>query len=160
MPTQDEIVIPVSVRHQHADHKLTWPAHSSNGSEAISVDVFANQKYGVVIRGATDRGFYQLVRVEEETGGEVPVMLLGFNGASEESNLTLQQIDELQALVAGDRVRWLAAGEAISLEGETYLGSGTWRWLMYLLLLLLLVEMGVLASKQSEEDRSTGGAAA
>ena len=160
MPTQDEIVIPVSVRHQHADHKITWPVNSSNGTEAISVDVFANQKYGVVIRGATDRGFYQLTRVEEETGGEVPVMLLGFNGASEESNLTLQQTDELQALVASSSVRWLAAGEAISLEGETYLGSGTWRWLMYLLLLLLLVEMGVLASKQRKEDLPTGGATA
>ena len=72
--------------------------------------------------GATDRGFYQLVR-EEETGGEVPVMLLGFNGSSEESNLTLQQIDELRTLVAGGRVRWLDAGEAISLEGETYLAA-------------------------------------
>ena len=99
------------------------------------------------IRGATDRGFYQLTRVEDETGGEVPVMLLGFNGASEESNLTLQPIDELQALVPSGRVRWLTAGAAISLEGETYLGNGTWRWLMYCLLLLLLVEMAVLTSK-------------
>jgi len=158
MPTQEEMVIPVSVRHQHADHKLTWPINSSNGTEAISVDVFANQKYGVVIRGATDRGFYQLVRVEDETGGEVPVMLLGFNGTSEESNLTLQQIDELRALVPSGRVRWLAAGAAISLEGETYLGNGTWRWLMYCLLLLLLVEMAVLTSKQRDENPSTGGA--
>ena len=55
------------------------------------------------------------------------------------------------------RVRWLTAGETLSLEGETYLGSGTWRWLMYLLLGLLFVEMGMLASRSREEQPSTGG---
>ena len=57
------------------------------------------------------------------------------------------------------RVRWLTAGETLSLDGETYLGSGTWRWLMYLLLGLLFVEMGMLASRSREEQPSTGGIA-
>ena len=57
MDTQKEMVIPVSTRHQHADHKLTWPINSSQGSEAVAVEVLGAQKYGVVIRGATDRGF-------------------------------------------------------------------------------------------------------
>jgi hypothetical protein len=59
-------------------------------------------------------------------------------------------------LVADGNVRWLASGEIISLDGETYLGSGTWRWLMYLLLILLLVEMAVLASKRQEESTAGG----
>ena len=101
-----------------------------------------------------------LHRVEAEGGGEVPVMLLGFNGTSDESNLALLQTDELEATMIGGRVRWLAAGEALSLEGETYLGSGTWRWLMYLLLVLLLVEMSMLASRKHEEETATGGIAA
>ncbi len=156
MATQREMVIPVSTRHQHADHKLTWPIHSSNGTEAVAVELLGQQKYGVVIRGATDRGFYGLTRIEEESGADLPVMLLGFNGDSEESNLTLQDSAELSALVADGNVRWLASGEIISLDGETYLGSGTWRWLMYLLLILLLVEMAVLASKRQEESTAGG----
>jgi len=156
MDTQKEMVIPVSTRHQHADHKLTWPINSSQGTEAVAVEVLGAQKYGVVIRGATDRGFYSLTRTEEDTGGEVPVMLLGFNGDGEESNLALQQTSELEAIASDGRIRWLTAGDMLSLEGETYLGSGTWRWLMYLLLLMLLVEMAVLASKKQEAAESGG----
>ena len=156
MDTQKEMVIPVSTRHQHADHKLTWPINSSQGTEAVAVEVLGAQKYGVVIRGATDRGFYSLTRTEEDTGGEVPVMLLGFNGDGEESNLALQQTSELEAIASDGRIRWLTAGDTLSLEGETYLGSGTWRWLMYLLLLMLLVEMAVLASKKQEAAESGG----
>ena len=156
MDTQKEMVIPVSTRHQHADHKLTWPINSSQGSEAVAVEVLGAQKYGVVIRGATDRGFYSLTRTEEDAGGEVPVMLLGFNGDGEESHLALQQTSELEAIASDDRIRWLNSGETLSLEGETYLGSGTWRWLMYLLLLMLLVEMAVLASKKQEATEAGG----
>ena len=160
MATQAEMVIPVSTRHQHADHKLTWPVHSTNGTEAVAVELLGSQKHGVVIRGATDRGFYQLIRSETDSDNEVPVMLLGFNGTSDESDLTLQQTEELQAQVPDSRVRWLSEGETLSLEGETYLGSGTWRWLMYLLLVLLLIEMGVLASGSREEKPSTEGVTA
>ena len=156
MDTQKEMVIPVSTRHQHADHKLTWPINSSQGSEAVAVEVLGAQKYGVVIRGATARGFYSLTRTEEDAGGEVPVMLLGFNGDEEESHLALQQTSELEAIASDDRIRWLNSGETLSLEGETYLGSGTWRWLMYLLLLMLLVEMAVLASKKQEATEAGG----
>ena len=160
MATQAEMVIPVSTRHQHADHKLTWPVHSTNGTEAVAVELLGSQKHGVVIRGATDRGFYQLIRSETDSDNEVPVMLLGFNGTSDESDLTLQQTEELQAQVPDSRVRWLSEGETLSLEGETSLGSGTWRWLMYLLLVLLLIEMGVLASGSREEKPSTDGVTA
>ncbi len=156
MDTQKEMVIPVSTRHQHADHKLTWPINSSQGTEAVAVEVLGAQKYGVVIRGATDRGFYSLTRTEEDAGGEVPVMLLGFNGDGEESNLALQQTSELEAIASDGRIRWLTAGDALSLEGETYLGSGTWRWLMYSVLLMLLVEMAVLASKKQEASEAGG----
>lgn len=156
MDTQKEMVIPVSTRHQHADHKLTWPINSSQGTEAVAVEVLGAQKYGAVIRGATDRGFYSLTRTEEDTGGEVPVMLLGFNGDGEESNLALQQTSELKAIASDGRIRWLTASDTLSLEGETYLGSGTWRWLMYLLLLMLLVEMAVLASKKQDAAESGG----
>ena len=157
MATQEEMVIPVSTRHQHADHKLTWPANSTNGTEAVAVELLGAQKHGVVIRGATARGFYQLTRIEAEGNSEIPVMLLGFNGTSEESDLTLQPTEQLEAQMVDSRVRWLTAGETLSLEGETYLGSGTWRWLMYLLLGLLFVEMGMLASRSREEQPSTGG---
>jgi hypothetical protein len=54
--------------------------------------------------------------------------------------------------LTSDKIRWVESGQSITLQGTTYLGSGTWKWLMYLLLLVLLIEMILLGKKRQVDD--------
>ncbi|MEC7565635.1 MAG: BatA domain-containing protein [Planctomycetota bacterium] len=151
LETRNEMVIPVPPRHQHTQHMLQWPDQTD--SEAAAVEVLGRQKYGVVLRGASRRGFYELYRTSETENDQTAVMQLAFNGPEDESNIQLLDVEELEVAVASDKIRWVQPGQAISLQGTTYLGSGTWKWLMYLLLFVLLLEMFLLGKKrQSDED--------
>nr|MCS5632265.1 hypothetical protein [Pirellulaceae bacterium] len=58
----------------------------------------------------------------------------------------------LQSVLTSDKIRWVESGQSITLQGTTYLGSGTWKWLMYLLLIVLLIEMILLAKKRQVDD--------
>jgi hypothetical protein len=150
LETRNEMVIPVSPRHQHASHALQWPDEDANKSTAV--EVLGSQKYGVVVRGASHRGFYELLRANEVESEQTAVMLLGFNGPSSESNIELLDVEELQSVLTSDKIRWVESGQSITLQGTTYLGSGTWKWLMYLLLIVLLIEMILLAKKRQVDD--------
>ena len=150
LETRNEMVIPVSTRHQHASHELQWPDEDANKQTAV--EVLGSQKYGVVMRGASHRGFYELFRANEVESDPTAVMLLGFNGPSSESNIELLDVEELQSVLTSDKIRWVESGQSITLQGTTYLGSGTWKWLMYLLLIVLLIEMILLGKKRQVDD--------
>jgi len=150
LETRNEMVIPVPPRHQHARHMLQWPHQDASASTAV--EVLGQQKYGVVIRGASHRGFYELARGNESESKQATVMLLGFNGPSSESNIQLLDVEELQLALVSDKIRWVEPGQSITLQGTTYLGSGTWKWLMYLVLFVLLIEMMLLAKKRQVDD--------
>ena len=150
LSTRHEMVIPVPTRHQHASHALQWPHLDTNKSTAV--EVLGRQKYGVVVRGASHRGFYELFRASEAQSEQDAVMLLGFNGPSSESNIQLLDVEELQSVLTSEKIRWVQPGQSLTLQGTTYLGSGTWKWLMYLLLVVLLVEMLLLGKKQQFDD--------
>jgi hypothetical protein len=150
LETRNEMVIPVATRYQHASHVLQWP--HQDDSKSTAVEVLGRQKYGVVLRGASHRGFYELFRANEGESEQAAVMLLGFNGPSTESNIQLLDVEELQGALTSDKIRWVQPGQSITLQGTTYLGSGTWKWLMYLLLIVLLVEMILLGKKRQVDD--------
>jgi hypothetical protein len=150
LETRNEMVIPVATRYQHASHTLQWP--HQDDSKSTAVEVLGRQKYGVVLRGASHRGFYELFRANEGETEQAAVMLLGFNGPSTESNIQLLDVEELQGALTSDKIRWVQPGQSITLQGTTYLGSGTWKWLMYLLLIVLLLEMILLGKKRQVDD--------
>jgi hypothetical protein len=89
--------------------------------------------------------------------GDAPFALLSANGPAEESQLAVVDRHRLadEALGRGN-FRWIAPGEAVSIEGAGVAGQDLWWWLVVTVASCLVVEMTVLAWPTIRQTRPFG----
>jgi hypothetical protein len=147
----ERITLPLPAQEQNLLATLARPG--IQGDEPLDVGYIGPDQRGVTVAGLYQRGVYRVAGyrpavsegadvADDRPVWEVPLVV---SGEGEESNLTPlthEQFDE--AAVTAD-LRWIGAGEEISLAGTAIYGHNGWWFLILTVLLLLLVEMTVLA---------------
>ena len=148
-PAQQQITIPVEVSDPRVLVQLTRPG-KEQAVEALDTGYISKDQLGVTPSRPLSRGIYRLADYDEGEGNrgaksvvwETPLTI---NGQPEESEMRRLDRPDFENLASQHAVRWVGAGEEISLAGVQLSGQDSWWWLVLLLLLLLLVEMSMLA---------------
>lgn len=163
--TVDEIQLPIAPAFRRAHFSVTRP---DGIEEPLSVDALGGDRYGVTIRHATQRGHYVVTARRPESAAyegletqlfQIP---LAVNGPGEESDIRLLDEDQFYHRLGEDpldttsetspddqlatapqrHIRWVSAGDPLSIEGATTIGQNFWwKLLMLAVLALLLCEM-------------------
>ena len=146
MGSLSELVVPVPSRQRTDPFQVLFPGDKN--ATPIGVESLDARRFGVVLRAPTRRGFYELSRVSEKKEDQEPPLLLAFNGPANESRL--EYLGEQPALerIQLEHVRWVGANDKITLEGKTYVGMDSWRWLWILMIVFLGVEMWLLRQRR------------
>jgi len=148
----DRLQLPLPSGEQNLLVSLARPGRA-NEQEPIDVGYLDGDQRGVTLTGLLERGVYRItgvrpaVRSTSAAASDKPVwdVPLVVNGEAEESDLTPLGENDLAAIPGAANVRWVGAGEEISLTGTAVRGQSSWWWLALFTLLLLLLEMSVLA---------------
>ncbi len=118
--------------------------------QPLEVSYVGPDRRGVILTGLIERGMYRIAgyrpsaafdRASEKSVWDVSLVV---NGSSEESDLTPLSRPDFEELSLGERCRWVAPGEQITLAGTTIRGQNSWWWLVLVVLVLLLAEMSIL----------------
>jgi hypothetical protein len=72
-------------------------------------------------------------------------LVFAVNGDGDESNLDTLSRDAFEERGAESEIRWVGAGESISLAGAQISGQNSWKWMILLVLMFLLAELAILA---------------
>ena len=142
--------------HEH-DLAVTVTRPHQLDPEPLDIGFIGNDRQGVTLHGLYQRGVYRITGVrsdrnadtpsaaektEDKPVWEVPVVVNGDAGESELQPLTRAEFEKKSE---GTSLRWVEAGEDISLAGATIRGQSSWWYLALAVLVLLLAEMAVLA---------------
>lgn len=145
--TPAEFVLPVDPANRRAEFTLERPGGLK---ETLSVDALGADHYGLTLKNLTQRGHYRITASAATTDGQPgePLwdVLLAANGPAQESELqpiTAVQLSERAGQQAN--LRWIAAGQPISLDGTEVAGLNLWAWLLGAVLLLLFAEMALVS---------------
>lgn len=151
VPTE-QLTLPVPA-HEH-DLAVTVTRPRQLDPEPLDVGFIGNDIRGVTLHGLYQRGVYRVsgfrrdpnaegVQLpDEKPVWEVPIVV---NGAAAESELEPFTRERFEKLTAGSTMRWIEAGEDISLAGAAIRGQESWWYITLAVLILLLAEMVVLA---------------
>lgn len=163
---QQSIALPVAGNTGGLEIELTRPAAEGEAADAIpepeplTVSFIGAQTRGVTIHDALRQGIYSVTayrrpgsadpqaRREKAWEKAIAVRIAdGDDAAERESDLTPLTQAEFQERTAGEAVplRWVGAGQIISLEGTAIGGQFLWKLLAVVVLILLLVEIAILA---------------
>jgi len=146
--------------HQH-DLAVTVTRPHQLDPEPLDIGFIGNDRQGVTLHNLLQRGVYRVVGVRQDPNAdmttvagkreetlaekplwEVPVVV---NGDAAESELQPLTRAEFEQKTEGTTLRWVEAGEDISLAGAAIRGQSSWWYLALAVLILLLAEMAVLA---------------
>lgn len=148
----EQLTLPVPGSEHDLAVSLTRP-HQLD-PEPLDVGFIGNDRRGVTLHGLYQRGVYRVTGYRHDPNAEgpaaadekpvwdVPVVV---NGDAAESELQPLSREEFEQKTEGSTLRWVEAGEDISLAGAAIRGQMTWWYLALAVLLLLLAEMIVLA---------------
>jgi len=160
-----EIVIPVDVADPNAEFEIETPDASATRTQTVEARRGDVPGYDVVVRSVEQRGVYR-VRPRKQAGQEdteAPVMMFAVNGPSSESELASKDKQEIPDQIGQTNIRWLEAGDEISLVGKAYIDPDFWKVLMIMALACLGLEMlllGVWTAKSRLAARDEPGDAA
>jgi hypothetical protein len=157
-PTE-QLTLPVPT-HQH-DLAVSVTRPQQLDPEPLDIGFIGGDRQGVTLHGLFQRGVYRVIGVRQDPNAsnlntvakvdeklaekpvwEVPVVV---NGTASESELQPLTRTKFEEMTEGAKVRWVEAGEDISLAGAAIRGQSTWWYLALIVLILLLLEMVVLA---------------
>ena len=146
--------------HQH-DLAVSVTRPQQLDPEPLDIGFIGGDRQGVTLHGLYQRGVYRVAGMRQDPNAnnlstvakvdeklaekpvwEVPVVVNGLAAESELQPLTRAQFEEK---TAGTTLRWIEAGEDISLAGAAIRGQASWWYLALTALILLLLEMLVLA---------------
>lgn len=153
---KEQLTLPVPANEHDLAVTVTRP-HQLD-PEPLDIGFIGNDRRGVTLHGLYQRGVYRVSGVRRDPNAEapsagddklaekpvweVPVVV---NGSADESELQPLTRAEFEQKTEGTTLRWVEAGEDISLAGAAIRGQSTWWYLALAVLLLLLAEMIVLA---------------
>jgi Aerotolerance regulator N-terminal/von Willebrand factor type A domain len=145
----DHFTLPLPPEEQNLQVMLIRPGQ--RGEEPLDVSYVASDRRGVTIGGLLQRGVYRVTGYRPTPAPdaaaapkrvwETPLVV---GGSSDESDLTPLSQRQFAAMAQGAELRWVSAGEEISLAGVAVRGQSSWWWLVLAVLILLLAEMSVL----------------
>ncbi len=173
--TGRDVAIPVDANDVEQSFAVTRP----DGTVVVQdVEALDAEHYGVTIAGLYERGFYRLDRHSEERANDdpsnaqdsagdstqslddvalraTPPTLLAVNGSAEESQLApIDRQKLIDSASSTSKFRWIAPGEAVSIEGAAVRGQNLWWWLVATVAACLIVEMTALAWPGLSASRS------
>jgi hypothetical protein len=161
--TDRDVAIAVDPNDLQRMFSVTRPDGTTRVQDVEALDA---DSYGVTIAGLYERGFYRLERKADDvdsadgegsassTNGPdssempstTPSTLLAVNGPADESQLAAVDRQRLvEGAAASGKVRWIAPGELVSIEGASVRGQNLWWWLVATVAACLVVEMTALA---------------
>ncbi len=119
----------------------------------ITVNALGSDRYGVVLRNLSQRGFYRLEAIATKQTPQAvegtqlldPIPMFAVNGPAEESELKTVNQANLTERIGGSGWDWIAQGEKIQIAGSPMMGQDLWRLLILAVLVCLFLELGVLA---------------
>jgi len=118
-------------------------------TEPLDVGFIGQDRRGVQVTNAIDRGLYTLVSAEDapqQIGAQQAWEVFAVNGPAEESELTTLTSEQFAERAAGVETFWVGRGQAISLAGEQQYAQNLWWWLALAVLTLLLFEITLLSA--------------
>ena len=149
----NDVVVPIEARDQGTAFLLKTPGEEP---KPVAVEALGQSEFGVIIRSLDQRGTYRLSRQAPPGGGESAEapwsVSLAVNGPASESELASVTRQELMDRLEAPRVRWVDLDQEITLDGQTTLGFGVWKWLMLLALACLLAEMAAVARPGARQE--------
>jgi hypothetical protein len=120
--------------------------------EPISSTFIDREQRGVEIHKPLARGVYHVTAERpaissdaKATSEKVWDLAFAVNGDGDESNLATLSRDAFEERAGESEIRWVSAGESISLAGAQISGQDSWKWMILLVLLILLAEIAILA---------------
>lgn len=133
--------------------------------EPLDVGYIGKEQRGVTVHDLYQRGVYRVAAYRtvpastdpqasaapEKAVWEIPLAVNGDSDESQLAPLTREKFDEVSA---GSQLRWIGAGEEISLAGTAISGQTAWWWLVLAVLVVLLVEMLILALPALRQGRN------
>lgn len=164
-PAIDKLTLPLPSDDAELSVQLIRPKQAG-APEPLDVGYIGTEQRGVTLTSLYDRGIYEVVAYRtsplspaaqpaddaDETGNaatndqavawRIPIAI---GGDAEESQLAPLSRTSFEEIATGSKLRWVGAGEEISLAGTAIRGQYSWWYLALLVLLILLVEMSVLA---------------
>lgn len=158
-----ELALPLPAHEQNLTVTLSRPGEKQV-PESLEVSYIRPEERGVILSELGQRGFYQVNGFRPPLAGQpAPAegrpawsVALSVNGAADESDLTPLSREEFNRLAAGTQLRWVAAGEEISLAGDAIRGQNSWWWLTVAVLLLAVTELVILAWPRFQSPEAAG----
>jgi hypothetical protein len=148
----EQVALPLPQEEQNLVVTLARPGQQL-GDEPLDVGYIGPDQRGVTVSGLLERGVYRVtgfrpsLSSDSQLPADKPVwdvpLVVGGEGA--ESDLAPLGREQFEAIADSANLRWVAAGEEISLAGTAIRGQSSWWWLILVVLGLLILEMAILA---------------
>ena len=157
---QDSISLPVLKNTSGLQLELNRPVVGDEATdpETLNVGYIGSQTRGITIHNPLHQGIYRIAAYSpggsadasagrEEIWNTAIAININEAGEGEESELAPLTRAFFEERTAGEElpIRWVAAGESISLDGSSVRGNWWWKALAFVVLVLLLVEIAILA---------------
>jgi hypothetical protein len=120
--------------------------------EPISSTFIDREQRGVEVQKPLARGVYHVTALRPSISSDAKAatetawdLVFAVNGDGDESNLDTLSRDAFEERGAESEIRWVGAGESISLAGAQISGQNSWKWMILLVLMFLLAELAILA---------------
>lgn len=163
-PVQERLTLPLITDDHDLTVALTRPSDTT--AQPLDIGYIGTEQRGVTVSGMYQRGQYRVAAYRGQPTAideslpvaadkpvwEIPLVV---NGDAEESRLATMSREKVEELATGTTLRWIGAGEDISLAGATNRGQNIWWWLVLLVFVSLLVEMGILAWPMLKPEATT-----
>jgi len=151
-PATLRLALPLPPQEQNLIVSLARPGKKQE-DEPLDVGYISPDQRGVTLTALLARGVYRVRGIRpslapasapaaDKPVWDVPLVV---SGPAEESDLTALTREQFDEVAVRANLRWVGAGDEISLAGVAIRGQTSWWWLVLFVLTLLLVEMSVLA---------------
>lgn len=151
-PAMERITLPLPVESPNLAVALARPGHKQP-DEPLDVGYISTERRGVTVPSLLERGVYRIVGqtvqgseqpepTDAKPAWEIPLTI---SGDSAESDLAALSEEDFDELAGSANLRWVGAGQEVSLAGVAIRGQTSWWWLIVLVLGILLVEMLIVA---------------
>ncbi|UUO05427.1 BatA domain-containing protein [Blastopirellula sp. J2-11] len=149
-PTLAQVSLPLESASTTTMVELTRPG--VDGSEELPIGFLDDQTRGVTVPQLLRGGEYQLKVSERQLSSDPTLspeppqtLILAVQPQADESQIDRLTREDFEARELGEKLKWIAPGEVISLAGAQIRGQDWWKYLIALALGCLLIEMLLIA---------------
>ncbi|PQO45074.1 BatA domain-containing protein [Blastopirellula marina] len=149
-PTLGQVSLPLESASTTTMVELTRPG--AEESEELPIGFLDDQTRGVTVPQLLRGGKYQLTVSERQLSSDPtlspePPQTLAFAVQPQAAESQVERLthEDFEARGLGEKIKWLAPGEVISLAGAQIRGQDWWKYLIGLALACLLIEMLLIA---------------